>query len=100
VTVGQFLVFIGVGAGAVALWLHTRFPRFTPKDTRDALLHVGVSLVIGYVAVPLLMKTIVVAGSPLSTLVAIFGVGFPALTYCLLASIWIIQILQGSLRHR
>jgi hypothetical protein len=29
----------------------------------------------------------------------VFAVGFPALTYCLLASIWIIKGLQSALHH-
>jgi hypothetical protein len=100
VNLGLLLVLIALGAGAVALWCHVRFARFTPKDMRHALMHVGASIVIAQLAVPLLMKTILAAGSPVAALVAVFGVGFPALTYCLLASIWIIKLLQGSLRHR
>jgi hypothetical protein len=34
------------------------------------------------------------------TLFAVFGIAFPALVYCLLASLWIIRILQGAVRHR
>jgi hypothetical protein len=90
---GLLLILIALGAGAVALWADVRLTRFTPKDLRQAI-------VIAQLAVPLLMKTMLAAESPVAVLVAIFGVAFPALTYCLLASIWIIKILQGSLRHR
>jgi hypothetical protein len=57
------------------------------------------SLVVGQLAVPLLMKVLLAGDSPVLTLVAIFGVAFPALVYCLLASIWMIRVLQGSLPH-
>ena len=97
---GMLLILIALGAGAIALWADVRLSRFTPKDLRQALMHVGASIVIAQLAVPLLMKTMLAAESPVAVLVAIFGVAFPALTYCLLASIWIIKILQGSLRHR
>ena len=97
---GLLLILIAFGAGAMALWFYVRLDRFTPKDMRQGLMHVGASIVIGQLAVPLLMKTIIAAGSPVATLVAIFVIAFPALTYCLLASIWIIKLLQGSLRHR
>lgn len=96
----QFLIVIAVGAGAIALWIDTRFPRFAPTDIRRAVIHVGVSLVVAQLAVPLLIKTVAAGGSPVEVLFALFGIGFPALTYCLLASIWIIKVLQGALRHR
>jgi hypothetical protein len=96
---GQLLIMIVVGAGVVALWLDNRFPRATPKDLRQALMHVGVSIVAAQLLVPVLIKSISAAGSPIAALIAVFAVGFPALTYCLLASVWIIKGLQGALRH-
>jgi hypothetical protein len=99
-SIQQFLIVIAVGAGAIALWIDTRFPRFTPKDMRQAVIHVGLSILAAQLAIPLLVKTIAVAGSPAGILFALFAIGFPALIYCLLASIWIIKMLQGALRHR
>jgi len=55
--------------------------------------------VVGQLAVPVLMKVLLAGESPLLTLVAIFGIAFPALVYCLLSSIWMIRMLQGSLPH-
>jgi hypothetical protein len=98
--VQEFLIVVAVGAGAIALWIDTRFPRFAPTDMRRAVVHVGFSILIAQLAVPVLVKTIAAAGSPAGVLFALFGIGFPALTYCLLASIWIIKVLQGALRHR
>ena len=98
---GLVLLCIALGAGAIALWVHVRFGsgRFAPANLRVALIHVGASLVVGQLAVPLLMK-LLVGGSPLVNLAAIFLVAFPALIYCLLASIWVITMLQGSLPRR
>jgi hypothetical protein len=98
-SIGQLLILIVFGAGAIALWLDARFPGATPKDLRQALLHVGVSIVAAQLLVPILIKTIAAAGSPIAALLAVFVIGFPALTYCLLASVWIIKGLQGALRH-
>jgi hypothetical protein len=98
-SVGLFLILITAGAAAIALWLDTRFPKLAPKDMRQGLLHVGASIVIAQLAVPLLIKALAEAGSPLGILLALFGIAFPALTYCLLASVWIIKGLQGALRH-
>jgi hypothetical protein len=98
---GFVLLCVALGAGAIALWVHMRVGsgRLAPANLRAALMHVGASLVIGQLAVPLLMK-LLVGGSPVLNLVAIFLIAFPALIYCLLASIWMITMLQGSLRHR
>jgi hypothetical protein len=98
---GFVLLCVALGAGAIALWVHVRIGSgpLAPQNLRTALLHVGASLVVGQLAVPLLMK-LLVGGSPLLNVVAIFLIAFPALIYCLLASIWMITMLQGSLRHR
>jgi hypothetical protein len=98
-SIGQLLILIVFGAGAIALWLDARFPGATPKDLRQALLHVGVSIVAAQLLVPILIKTIAAAGSPIAALRAVFVIGFPGRTYCLLASVWIIKGLQGALRH-
>jgi hypothetical protein len=101
-SIGVFLIFLGLGAGAIALWAYVRIGsgRLAPGDLRTALIHAGVSLVLGQLAVPVLVKLIVAAESVPLTLFAVFGIAFPALVYCLLASLWIIRILQGSLGHR
>jgi hypothetical protein len=98
---GFVLLCVGLGAGAIALWVHVRLESgpLAPSSLRTALLHVGVAVVVGQLAVPLLMK-LLVGVSPVVNLAAIFLIAFPALIYCLLASIWMITMLQGSLRHR
>jgi hypothetical protein len=98
-SVGQLLIMIVAGAAVIALWLDFRFPGVTPKHLRQALIHVGISIVAAQLVVPVLVKTIAAAGSPIAALVAVFAVGFPSLTYCLLASIWIIKGLQSALHH-
>jgi hypothetical protein len=99
---GLLLLCIGVGAGAIALWVYVRIGsgRLAPADMRAALIHVGISLVLGWLAVPPLMNVFLAVESAPVTLFAVFGIAFPALVYCLLASIWVISVAQGSLRHR
>lgn len=99
VSVSLFLVFLALGAGAIALWVDARLKRFAPTNFRTVMLHVGVSIVVGQLAVPVLTQLLASGGSYAYVLVAIFAVGFPALTYCFLASIWMLKTLQ-SLRHR
>ena len=98
---GLLLSCVAVGAGAIALWIYVRVGsgRLAPGNLRVALIHVGASIVVGQLAVPVLMKVIIAGDSPLLTLFAIFGIAFPALVYCLLSSIWMIRMLQGSLPH-
>jgi predicted Na+-dependent transporter len=102
VSTGLLLVCLALGAGAIAVWVYVRIGsgRPAPGDMRSALIHVGVSLVVGQLAVPLLMKLFLGGESVPLTLFAVFGIAFPALVYCLLASIWIIKMLQGELHHR
>jgi hypothetical protein len=98
---GFVLLCVALGAAAIALWVHVRLASgpLAPSSLRTALVHVGVAVVVGQLAVPLLMK-LLVGVSPVVNLAAIFLIAFPALIYCLLASIWMITMLQGSLRHR
>jgi len=99
-SVGIFLAFLAVGAGAVALWCDARFRGLAPGSIRAAMLHVGAALLLGQLAVPVAMQLINEESSAASVLAMTFGVAFPALTYSLLASIWMIKTLQGGLRHR
>lgn len=98
--VGIFLGFLAVGAGAVALWFDARFRSLAPGSIRAAMLHVGAALVLGQLAVPVAMRLVTEESSAAAVLAMTFGVAFPALTYSLLASIWVIKTLQGGLRHR
>jgi hypothetical protein len=99
-SVSLFLVCLAIGAGVIALWVDARLRRFAPRELRVVMLHVGASLVVGQLIVPALTHLLAAGGSQINVLVAIFAVGLPALTYCFLASIWLIKTLQGSLRHR
>lgn len=98
-SVGIFLGFLAVGSGAVALWFDARFRSLAPGSIRSAMLHVGAALLVG-LAVPVAMQLVTQESAAAVVLAMIFGVAFPALTYSLLASIWMIKTLQGGLRHR
>ena len=97
-TVAVVVLLIGVGAGAIALWIDARFPRLAPDEMRGALIHVGVSIVIAQLLVPIGMKVLLSLETLFSTLFAIFGVAFPAIVYALLAGLWVIKLTTGVLR--
>jgi hypothetical protein len=98
-TGAEFLVALALGAGALALWIHVRFPGITPESWRQALIHVGIALVVGQALFPALSSLIPSVNPVARALVVIFALGLPILTYSLLSSIWIIRALQGALRR-
>jgi hypothetical protein len=97
-TVPVVVLLIGVGAGAIALWIDARFPRLAPDEMRTALIHVGVSIVVAQLIVPIGMKVLLSLETVPATLLAVFGVAFPAVVYALLAGLWVIKLTTGILR--
>lgn len=93
---GFVTVLIGLGAGAIALWIDIRFPRLAPRELPKALLHVAASLAVGYATGPA-MQMLVAYENPRLTLLAVFGLAFPAIVYCLLAGLWVIKLAQRML---
>lgn len=87
---------IGVGAGAIALWIDVRFPRLAPDDMAKALLQVAASIALGYAISPA-MQALLAYEDPRLTMLGIFGLGFPSIVYCLLAGLWMIKLAQRAL---
>ena len=87
---------IGLGAGAIALWIDVRFPQLAPQDMAKAVLHAAASLAVGYATSPAIQALVAYEDQRL-TLLAIFGLAFPSILYCLLAGIWVIRLAQRSL---
>jgi hypothetical protein len=96
VSAGLVTSLIGVGAGAIALWIAVRFPGLTPNGLSRVILHVVASTVLGYAVSPL-FQGLVDDENPRQTLFAVFGVAFPTIVYCLLAGVWMIKLAQQTL---
>jgi hypothetical protein len=96
VNAGLFTGLIGLGAGAIALWIDVRFPRLAPQEMTKAILHAAGSLALGYGTSPAL-QMLVGYDDPRLTLLAVFGLAFPSIVYCLLSGIWVIKLTQRSL---
>jgi hypothetical protein len=96
VNAGLVTGLIGLGAGAIALWIDVRFPRLAPQDITKVMLHVVASIALGYLVSPAL-QAVVAYEDPRLTLFAVFGLGFPAIVYCLVAGVWTIRLAQRSL---
>jgi uncharacterized membrane protein len=99
VNAGIVTCLIGLGAGAIALWIEVRFPHLAPQEMAKAVLHAAASLAVGYATSPAIQALVAYEDHRL-TLLAIFGLAFPSIVYCLLAGIWVITLAQRSLsRH-
>jgi hypothetical protein len=94
---GTFVLLLALGGGAIAVWIHVRFPNVGPRELRRVLIHVVVSFAAIQLAVPVIK--VAADASDLATLAGVFGVAFPALVYTFLVSIWVIRTVQGALHH-
>lgn len=93
---GFVTVLIGVGAGAIALWIDARFPALAPRDLAKGIIHVAASVAAGYAISPAL-HSLLSSEDPRVILLGVFGIGFPSIVYCLLAGVWIIKLAQRML---
>ena len=101
VNAGIFLLAFAAGSAALALWFTVRFPNLSPGSLRATLIHVGISIGVAQLIVPVAMHMLLAQGSRALALVAVCAIALPALTYCLLAAIWTMKVLKGALgAHR
>jgi hypothetical protein len=89
-----FLLLFVLGAAALAVWVAQRLPGLAPRSFRSASAHVAVALVIGSVLGPALRLIPGQPGLP-AVLTALFAVALPALSYMLLAGMWLLMFLAG-----
>src|SRR6478672_10196922 len=88
-----FSVAFVAGAGALALWVDTRF-----RDMRGALIHLAVAFLVSRVASGLLGDMLVSSGVPGGRLCASIGIVLPGLAYACLAVLWLVRSIQGAMR--
>jgi len=90
-----FLLCFVLGAGALAAWVAYRLPALTPRSLRTASVHLALALLVGST----LGETLrVVPGqpAPVSVFTALFAIALPALTYMLLAGMWLMLVVAGN----
>ena len=97
-SVGVFLIVFAFVSGALAFWIDQRFSRLAPGTLRGAVVHVGVSVVVAQLFVPVGLRLVASGASEAATLVGLFAIALPGLTYTLLAAIWIIKTVQRTMR--
>jgi hypothetical protein len=94
---GLFVVFIALGAAAIALWIDARFPGIAPANIRGIVIHAALAVAAGQLLVPAGLGFVRSLESHVMTLVGVFGVAFPALIYALLVGVWMIKTAQSFL---
>ena len=86
---GTFVLALAAGAGLLALWTHVRFPDLAPERLGRTLLHTAAAL--------LLLRLLPLGLESVNVYVAVFAVVLPALTYALLAMLWMLKQAQTAL---
>jgi hypothetical protein len=90
-----FMLLFVLGSAALAFWVAIYRPKLAPANFRSGGIHLAAALVVGSILGPVLH---VVPGLPstLSLFVALFVVALPAITYMLLAGMWLVQLAAGQ----
>jgi hypothetical protein len=86
--VPMFVMALGVGCAALALWTDYRLAAFRPANLYTAMFHVGLAMLLARLIVPAGMTWV---GGATSALGAVFFVGMPVCVYCLLSCFWIMR---------
>jgi hypothetical protein len=88
---------IALGAAAIALWVHARFPKLAPESLKlRFFLHVAGCAIVLNVAVPTTLRATAAADSVPASLLGLFGVAFPALVYTFLVTVWMLKLVQNA----
>ena len=96
---GVYTLLFLAGAVSLALWAHVRVGRLAPGTARSCLLHAGVALVLCRVISPIAGGLLTGTGRPELRFIAVIGVALPALTYAVLSFVWLILLMQGTMRR-
>jgi hypothetical protein len=90
-----FLVLFVLGAAALAVWVAQGLPGLAPRSFRAAAAHLGAALMVGSLLGPALQLVPGQPGLP-AVFTALFAIALPALTYMLLAGLWLLMLLAGE----
>jgi hypothetical protein len=91
-----FILALLLGASGLACWTFVRFPSLAPGGSRGTLVHLVLAGLAANVALPFALGAIGPVESRVSAL-AIVAVVLPALTYLMLASMWLLLLARQML---
>ena len=80
----------------MALWIDVRFPRLAPEDLRAAAIRLAVAFLAAQGAVPV-ASYLAKPMPPGGEMTAVLSVGFLAMTFLMLAVVWIVKMMQHLL---
>jgi len=93
-----FMLFLLVGAAAVAFWIIVRYSGFGPQTVVRAIVHVIVAIVLLHLLLPVGLDAVDAAGLPAADYVQVFGVALPLFVYAFLSGGWTTRAAMGLLR--
>jgi hypothetical protein len=96
-TIGMFLVALGVASALLAFWFVVRFPDLGPGDAKRAMIHVFAALALGWF-VPDIFNQICAHGY-VAALLALFGLVVPVVFYTFLSGAWWLRIATGAMNQ-
>jgi hypothetical protein len=86
------------GAAVTAAWIHLRFPDLAPESFTARALHLGAAVLCLGLA-PSAMGLVPDARvDPAAATFALLSVFYPALVYTFVSAIWVVRVVQQSLR--
>jgi hypothetical protein len=92
------MLFLLVGAAALAFWIIVRYSGFGPQTVVRAIVHVIVAIVLLHLLLPVGLDAVDSAGVPAADYVQVFGVALPLFVYAFLSGGWTTRAAMGLLR--
>jgi hypothetical protein len=97
VSAHSFVLTLVLASALLAFWLAARFPNAGPARLETGVLH----LFCGFAAVraiPALTDVVTAAAGELARILVPFGIGLPLFTYAFLTGLWLLRLIERSLR--
>jgi hypothetical protein len=92
------MLFLLVGAAALAFWIIVRYSGFGPQTVVRAIVHVIVAMVLLQLLLPVGLEAVDAIGVPAADYVQVFGVALPLFVYAFLSGGWTTRAALGLLR--
>ena len=96
-TFPNFFLALGIGSALLAFWFVVRFPKLGPENFRQAMIHVGIALGIGWFS-PSVYSAFVAYGFR-GAMVGIFVLIVPVLFYTFLSGAWFFKLATDMLQR-
>jgi hypothetical protein len=96
-TIGMFLIALGVASALLAFWFVVRFPDLGPEDGKRAMIHVGAALALGWFTPDIF--NLICAYGYVAALIALFGLVLPVVFYTFLSGAWWLRIATGAMNQ-